>query len=142
MDQQEPTDLLLTPAACYPLYPVVAARGRLPEEGGLYDCTPSASATSRRAIRRACRCSACANSCAWASDEQVLAFRETWIERAQDFINDLALPFDIDVANDPFFGRTGRLLADSQREQKLKFELLVPINSESNRRRASASTIT
>src|ERR1700744_1056504 len=36
-DQQEPSDLLLTPAACYPLYPTVARRGRLSENGGLYD---------------------------------------------------------------------------------------------------------
>ncbi len=35
--QQEASDLLLTPAACYPLYPAIAARGRLPPEGGIYD---------------------------------------------------------------------------------------------------------
>ena len=39
------------------------------------------------------------------------------------------LPFDVDIANDPFFGRTGRLLAASQREESLKFELLVPIHA-------------
>jgi len=44
----------------------------------------------------------------------------------------LALPLTIDVANDPFFGRAGRVLAASQRQQKLKFELLVPVNSEEN----------
>jgi seryl-tRNA synthetase len=32
-------------------------------------------------------------------------------------------------ANDPFFGRRGRLLAATQREQSLKFELVVPITS-------------
>ena len=42
----------------------------------------------------------------------------------------LELPFDLDVANDPFFGRAGRMLAASQRDQELKFELLVPINSD------------
>src|SRR6266536_512289 len=35
--QQEATDLVLTPASCYPLYPIVASRGRLPAEGGVYD---------------------------------------------------------------------------------------------------------
>ena len=34
---QRATDVALTPAACYPLYPIVARRGRLPEAGGLYD---------------------------------------------------------------------------------------------------------
>jgi seryl-tRNA synthetase len=31
------------------------------------------------------------------------------------------------VAADPFFGRAGRLLAASQREQALKFEILAPV---------------
>ena len=39
MDQQEPTDLLLIDAGCSVIqfYPVIAARGILPSEGGLYD---------------------------------------------------------------------------------------------------------
>jgi hypothetical protein len=39
------------------------------------------------------------------------------------------LPHEVDVANDPFFGRGGRVMASSQRELGLKFELLVPIES-------------
>ena len=35
-----------------------------------------------------------------------------------------------DLSNDPFFGRPGRMLAANQREQALKFELLIPITSE------------
>ena len=35
--KQAATDIVLTPAACYPLYPVAAARGRLPEGGLLFD---------------------------------------------------------------------------------------------------------
>ncbi len=128
---QEATDLLLTPAACYPLYPVIAARGRLPVDGGLYDMhswcfrrEPSRDPTRMQTFR-------VREFVRMGENEQVLEFRRAWLERAQDFINNLALPFMIDVANDPFFGRAGRLLADSQREQKLKYELLVPINSES-----------
>ena len=63
-------------------------------------------------------------------DDQVLAFRESWFDRAQQFIEKLALPCAIDTANDPFFGRSGRLMAESQREQGLKYELLVPVSSE------------
>ena len=40
------------------------------------------------------------------------------------------LPCKIDQANDPFFGRTGQLLAASQLQQSLKLELLVPLRSE------------
>ena len=35
-------------------------------------------------------------------------------------------PRESDVASDPFFGRGGKMLAASQKEQKLKFEVLVP----------------
>jgi seryl-tRNA synthetase len=33
------------------------------------------------------------------------------------------------VANDPFFGRVGRILADNQRAETLKFEIVTPISS-------------
>ncbi|MFI4886158.1 MAG: hypothetical protein ACHQIF_11385, partial [Steroidobacterales bacterium] len=32
-----PSDLVLSPAACYPVYPLVAQRGRLPAEGRIFD---------------------------------------------------------------------------------------------------------
>ncbi len=47
------------------------------------------------------------------------------------FSDDVLPPYTelvrFDVANDPFFGRSGRLLARSQRAQALKFEVLVQI---------------
>ena len=36
-DALEPTDLVLAPAACYPVYPMAAERGRVPEEGLIFD---------------------------------------------------------------------------------------------------------
>src|ERR1700732_2862756 len=32
-----PTDLVMVPAACYPIYPMVAARGPLPADGALFN---------------------------------------------------------------------------------------------------------
>ena len=43
---------------------------------------------------------------------------------------ELALPHTIDVASDPFFGRVGQIMAVSQRQQALKFELLIPYHAE------------
>src|SRR5258707_2443725 len=37
VDSLDATDLVLTPAACYPLYPLVAARGRVPAAGQPFD---------------------------------------------------------------------------------------------------------
>ena len=62
--------------------------------------------------------------------EQVTEFRATWLERGQEMMASLGVPLNLDVANDPFFGRAGRMLANNQRDQRLKFELLIPIESE------------
>jgi seryl-tRNA synthetase len=53
-----------------------------------------------------------------------------WLERGVELLKSLGLPAKSDVASDPFFGRGGRMLAGTQREQKLKFEVLVPVISE------------
>ena len=45
-------------------------------------------------------------------------------------LRSVGLPVVADLANDPFFGRGGRMLALDQREQSLKFELVIPICSE------------
>ena len=42
-------------------------------------------------------------------------------------LRSLGLDAQLDVANDPFFGRRGRMLAANQRSQALKLELLVQI---------------
>ena len=125
---QQPADLVLTPAACYAVYPIVADRGVLPEAGGLVDVSsycfrhePSIEPTRFQLFRMR-------EYVRIGTMEQVLAFRADWMERGQAFARSLELPFEVDVANDPFFGRAGRLMADNQREQALKFELLVPVN--------------
>ena len=61
--------------------------------------------------------------------EQVMAFRNDWMERGKALMASIGLPVEIDVANDPFFGRAGRMMKNNQRDQNLKFELLIPITS-------------
>ena len=126
---QKATDVVLAPAACYPLYPVVAKRGRLSAEGGLFDLysycfrhEPSKDPARMQMFRMR-------EYVRIGTPEQVTEFRAMWLERAETFVAALALPAHLDVANDPFFGRAGRMLASSQRDQKLKFEMLIPIES-------------
>jgi len=130
--QQEASDIVLTPAACYPVYPVIAARGPVPEAGTLVDVMsycfrhePSSEPTRLQMFRM--REYVCIGA-----PGQVLAFRADWLKRGQTLIRSLALPHAVDVANDPFFGRAGKVMANSQRELELKFELLVPVNSAEN----------
>ena len=125
---QRATALALTPAACYPLYPIVARRGRLPAAGGLYDIAswcfrhePSRDPDRMQMFRQR-------EQVRIGGPDQVTAFRETWLRRASDMVEALGLPYRVEVANDPFFGRAGRMLKASQRDQELKFELLIPIN--------------
>ncbi len=120
------SDLVLSPAACYPVYPLVAARGPLPAGGLQFDIEadvfrhePSRSLDRLQSFRMR-------EFVRIGSPDTIVAFREHWLQRAPELAADLALPFTIDVANDPFFGRVGQMMAVSQRQQALKFELLIP----------------
>ncbi len=120
------TDLVLSPAACYPTYPLVAARGPLPAGGLLFDVEatcfrnePSKALSRLQSFRMR-------EFVRIGTPAQIAAFREDWMGRAGDFAGDLGLPSTLDVANDPFFGRVGQVIAVAQRQNSLKFELLIP----------------
>ncbi len=122
-------DLVLTPAACYPIYPLVASRGEVPPAGLVFDVAgdcfrrePSRDLDRLQSFRM--REFVCIGT-----PEQIDAFRRRWMARAQDIARELGLPFHLEQASDAFFGRGGKLMAMSQIEQALKFELLVPIRS-------------
>jgi len=59
--------------------------------------------------------------------DQVDDFRRRWMKRAADLATQLGLSGRIERASDAFFGRGGTLMARSQIEQSLKFELLIPL---------------
>ncbi len=126
--QQQVSEVALTPAACYPVYPILARRGAVPAAGATVDVAsycfrhePSREPTRMQMFRMR-------EYVRIGTPEQVEAFREDWLRRGDAAMQALALPHEIDVANDPFFGRGGKVLAGSQREQRLKFEMLVPVN--------------
>lgn len=127
-DALTPADLVLTPAACYPLYPLVAARGGVPAGGLQFDIEadcfrhePSPNLDRLQSFRM--REFVCIGAAA-----DIVDFRERWMARAPELATTLGLPFTVEVANDPFFGRVGQVMAVSQRQQALKFELLVPFH--------------
>ena len=60
----------------------------------------------------------------------MIAWREQWLGRVEWFVAALGLDARVDVASDPFFGRGGKLLAESQRDQRLKLEIVAPIASD------------
>ncbi|MBI5132979.1 MAG: amino acid--[acyl-carrier-protein] ligase [Rhodopseudomonas palustris] len=125
-----PADLVLSPAACYPVYPIAASRGPLPAGGLRFDVAadcfrrePSKHLDRLQSFRM--REYVCIGA-----PQDVAAFRERWMGKAQAIARDLGLAFRVDTASDPFFGRVGQMKAISQQQQALKFELLVPLRSE------------
>ena len=57
-------------------------------------------------------------------EETAETIRDRWLEQGYESLVTLGLDVDIVPANDPFFGRRGRLLAQSQRECRLKLEFV------------------
>jgi seryl-tRNA synthetase len=125
---QRMTELALVPAACYPVYPAVAARGPLPAGGVVVDAggawvfrhEPSEDPARLQMFhqREIVRLGA---------PDEVRAWRDGWCERGLGLLRSLGLDARPDRATDPFFGRGGRMLAANQRSQELKLELLVAI---------------
>lgn len=129
---QQATEIVLTPAACYPLYPTVARRGNLPKDGALFDLQsycfrhePSRDPARQQLFRM--REYVCMGT-----EKHVTDFRQNWMDRGLEMMKLVGLDVTIDVANDPFFGRAGRMMVNNQRDQNLKFELLIPITSTAN----------
>jgi seryl-tRNA synthetase len=124
-----PTDVVLTPAACYPVYPTFSGQA-IPPAGKLIDVLtvcfrhePSNDPARMQMFRQR-------EYVRIGHPDTVRAHRDLWLERGQQMLRDVQLPAHADIANDPFFGRTGKMLAMNQRDQALKFELLIPICSE------------
>lgn len=121
-------DVVLTPAACYPVYPRLS--GALPAAGRLVDVMsycfrhePSDDAGRMQMFRM--------HEHVRAADAETLEeWRDRWIERAHAFVDALGLDASRGAASDPFFGRGGRLLADSQRDRGLKLEFTAAIESD------------
>jgi seryl-tRNA synthetase len=124
----EMTDLVLTPAACYPVYPAIAARGRLDPGGVMIDAggayvfrrEPSGDPARLQMFHQR-------ELVRIGEPETVRAWRDAWRERALELLGGIGLQVQLDLASDPFFGRIGRMLTASQLEQQLKFEVLTQI---------------
>jgi seryl-tRNA synthetase len=122
------TGVVLNPAACYPLYPLLT--GALPPDGCLVDMQnwvfrhePSREPTRMQSfrVREFVRAGV---------PSRVVAWRDEWLERGRALLQSLGLAASAETASDPFFGRGGRMLAAAQRELELKFEVVVPVVSD------------
>ncbi len=135
LDEGEPyatqltqTDVVLSPACCYSVYPMYT--GTIDQDGPVVQTSqycfrhePSVDPMRLQAFRQI-------ENIKIGTPDAVLDWREKWLERAPELLSSLGLDVRSDVANDPFFGRAGRLMSMSQREQQLKIEFLIPVFGE------------
>jgi seryl-tRNA synthetase len=120
-----PTEVMMTPATCYPLYPT--ATGTLREGGRTVDLRsfvfrhePSIDPCRMQMFRMH-------ESVRLGTPEQALAHRGHWITLGKEILNSIGLMVECVLANDPFFGRGGRMMAATQKEQNLKYEMVIPV---------------
>ena len=132
-----PSDVVLCSAACHALYPLCS--GRLPDGGRRFEVfghcfrhEPSLDPARMQAFRM--------HEFVYLGDaDGAVAHRDLWLERSAELLSGLGLAVHAVVANDPFFGRAGRMLASSQRAETLKYEIVCAINPDAEPTAISSS---
>jgi seryl-tRNA synthetase len=125
----EQSDLTLVPAACYPVYAMVGGGAPLDGPrtfdvfGQCFRHEPSDDPARMQSFRMH-------EFVHVGTVDSSLAHRDHWVDHALAFFDRLQLPVQQAAANDPFFGRAGKMLAANQRENELKWELVVPVSSD------------
>ncbi|MGN6205854.1 amino acid--[acyl-carrier-protein] ligase [Humibacter sp.] len=123
-----PSEVALSSAACHPLYATLA--GTLPAGGSHYEVQgycfrhePSIDPVRMQSFRQ--------HEFVYVGEpESARSHRDAWLERGAELLESLGLDVRVEEANDPFFGRAGRMLAANQRATALKFEITAPVSSD------------
>jgi seryl-tRNA synthetase len=124
--EQQIGDLVLLPAACYPVYATLTGRDLATEPARFHvDATcfrqeASAEAGRLRSFRMVELVTA-------GSPEHCVDWRAGWLDRIPRWLAGLGLEVAVEVADDPFFGPGRKLYAAAQRMQELKFEFRTPV---------------
>jgi seryl-tRNA synthetase len=122
-----PAEVVLCSATCHPLYPLCT--GRLVEGGRRFDvsgycfrCEPSLDPARMQAFRM--------HEYVYVGDpDEAEAHRDRGLERGLELLSGLGLEVSAVPANDPFFGRVGKMLSANQLDEVLKMEIVTPVNS-------------
>ncbi|HTR69267.1 MAG TPA: amino acid--[acyl-carrier-protein] ligase [Mycobacteriales bacterium] len=123
-----PAEVVMCSAACHPLYPSLT--GRIAEGGVRVECQgfvfrhePSLDPARMQTFRQ--------HEFVYIGEpDGAVAHRDLWLQRGLDVLSGLGLEVEPVVANDPFFGRAGRMLAANQRDTTLKYEIVAPITTD------------
>ncbi|MUL49497.1 amino acid--[acyl-carrier-protein] ligase [Mycobacterium sp. CBMA293] len=128
---------MLVSAACHPSYATLPSN--LPDGGVLMDIygycfrhEPSVDPARMQAFRMHEYVLA-------GTPDQAQEHRDSWAGHALEVLTELGLDARPAPANDPFFGRAGKMLAANQRDENLKTELLVRLYGDLHEGTAVAS---
>jgi seryl-tRNA synthetase len=122
---QRISDLVLLPAACYPVYASLAGQSltepaRFAVEANCFRQEASSEPGRLRSFRMS-------ELVTVADEAHCLQWRDHWLNRVADWLGSMSLKVSVEEADDPFFGPGRRLYQAAQRAQQLKFELRVPV---------------
>ena len=130
-----PADVVLTNAICHPLYATLEGV----TQPGVYDILgygfrhePSADPMRMQSFRMH-------EFVYVGTPDGAQQYRDSWVDTATDTLASLGLPVTQVAANDPFFGRAGKMLVSAQLRENLKIELTVPIYGDLHEGTAIAS---
>ncbi len=134
---QQISDLVLLPAACYPTYATLAGRDlEAPARFHVEAHCFRQEATSEPGRLRTFRMVELVTA---GDEEHCVAWRGRWLERVAQWLESMSLKVSVEEADDPFFGQARKLYQAAQRMQKLKFELRVPVDGDQVQAVASAN---
>lgn len=132
-----PGDTVLVSSACHPLYDLLPRD--IPEDGVAAEVNgycfrhePSPDPMRLQAFRMH-------EYVRVGTPEQASTFRSEWVDRTVTLLEGLGLEVAAVPANDPFFGRAGKLLANEQLANDLKTEIVVHVYGAEHPENAIAS---
>lgn len=124
--EQQISDLVLLPAACYPIYASVTGAeltgpAKFAVAANCFRQEASSEAGRLRSFRMV-------ELVTVATPDYCAQWRGHWLERVENWLSELGLGVSVEVADDPFFGPGRKLFQAAQRAQELKFELKVSVS--------------
>ncbi|MGU3501248.1 amino acid--[acyl-carrier-protein] ligase [Mycobacterium sp. C31M] len=133
----QPAETMVVPAACHPGYATLPKS--LPEGGALLDIygycfrhEPALDPARMQAFRMH-------EYVQIGTPQQAQEHRDAWVSHGLAVLAELGLTAEPAPANDPFFGRVGKMLSANQRDDELKTELIVRLYGDHDAGTAVAS---
>lgn len=119
------TDLVLTPAACHHVYPMLAGcRVAATRTVGVEATCFRAEAKDEPGRQRSFRMY---EIVFLGSASEALSWRDRMLAKAAAWLRELGLAVEVVTATDPFFGRPGKLMTQAQLAEQLKWEITTEV---------------